>query len=71
MPAGYYIPETMENWKWPRHINPHHNEVHPEATAWIKSFITLSPKTLGAFDRCNFSASNYIYSDHAHILIDG
>ncbi|KAF8266732.1 terpenoid synthase [Lactarius quietus] len=55
MPEGYYIPKTLENWKWPRRINPHHDEIHAEATEWIKSFERLKPKTLETIDGCNFN----------------
>jgi hypothetical protein len=58
MPEGYYIPKTLENWKWPRRINPHHNEVNPEATAWITSFKALKPKTREIFDRSDTSTSS-------------
>jgi hypothetical protein len=57
MPEGYYIPKTLENWKWPRRINPHHNEVNPEATAWIKSFKALKPKTRETFDHDTSTSS--------------
>jgi hypothetical protein len=71
MPEGYYIPKTLENWKWPRRINPHHNEVHPEAAAWIKSFKALRPQTQEAFDTFDFSTSSYTYLGRVRILIDG
>ena len=63
MPERYYIPKTLEKWKWTRQINPHHNEIHPEATAWIKSFKAFSPKAQEAFDRCDFSKTNHLYAD--------
>lgn len=66
MPQGYYLPRTLENWKWPRRINPHHNEVHLEAIDWIKSFKALRPQTQEAIDRCDFSTSSYICLDHVH-----
>ena len=58
----YYIPKTLENWKWPRRINSHYNEVQLEAAtaAWIRSFKALSIKTQKAHDRCNFSKNNYV-----------
>ncbi|KAH8981004.1 terpenoid synthase [Lactarius akahatsu] len=54
MPERYYIPKTLENWKWPRHINPYHNEVQAAAVAWIRSFGAFSPKAQEAYDRCDF-----------------
>ena len=68
MAEGYYIPKTLENWKWPRRINPHYHEVQPEATVWIKSFKALRPQTQEALDRGDFSTSSYIYLGHVHIL---
>ena len=68
MPERYYIPKTLENWKWPRQINPHHNEVYPEASAWIKSFKAFSPKAQEAFDRCNFSKTSYVYANQVQML---
>jgi hypothetical protein len=70
MPAseGYYIPKMLESWKWPRHINPHHDEVRAEASAWIKSFKALRPQTQEAFDLCDFSKSRYFHSDQVHML---
>ncbi|KAF8269054.1 isoprenoid synthase domain-containing protein [Lactarius quietus] len=58
MPEGYYIPKTLENWKWPCCINPHHNEIHAEATEWIKIFKGLKPKTLETINGCNFKISD-------------
>ncbi|KAH9026094.1 terpenoid synthase [Lactarius hengduanensis] len=55
MPERYYIPKTLENWKWPRHINSHHNEVQAETAAWIKSSGVLSPKAQEAYDRCDIN----------------
>ncbi|KAH8981015.1 terpenoid synthase [Lactarius akahatsu] len=55
MPERYYIPKTLENWKWPRRINPHHNEVQAETAAWIKSSGILSPKAQEAYDLCDIN----------------
>ena len=68
MSERYYIPKTLENWKWPRRINPHHNEVDAETLAWIRSLNAFSPKAQDAFDRGNFSTSSHVYSDQVHIL---
>ncbi|KAI9457970.1 terpenoid synthase [Lactarius psammicola] len=70
MSERYYIPKTLENWKWPRQINPHHDEVRAANTAWIKSFKGLSPKTQEAFDRCDFNlfaSLSYPLHDKAHL----
>ena len=63
MPERYYIPKTLENWKWPRRINPHRSEVEAESLAWMKSFNAFSPKAQDAFDRCDFSTRSHVYSD--------
>ncbi|KAH9169505.1 terpenoid synthase [Lactarius sanguifluus] len=55
MAERYYIPKTLENWKWPRRINPHHNEVQAETVAWIKSSGVLTPKAQEAYDRCDIN----------------
>ncbi|KAI9447576.1 terpenoid synthase [Lactarius indigo] len=55
MSERYYIPKTLENWKWPRRINPYHNEVKEETAAWIKSSGVLSPKAEEAYDRCDIN----------------
>ncbi|KAI9433169.1 terpenoid synthase [Lactarius indigo] len=51
MPERYYIPKTLENWKWPRRINPHYDEVQEETAAWIRSSGVLSPQTQETYDR--------------------
>ncbi|KAI9447578.1 terpenoid synthase [Lactarius indigo] len=55
MSERYYIPKTLENWKWPRRVNPHYNEVKEETAAWIKSSGVLSPKAEEAYDRCDIN----------------
>ncbi|KAI9457980.1 terpenoid synthase [Lactarius psammicola] len=70
MPERYYIPNTLENWKWPRRINPHHSEVQPATAAWMRSFRAFSPKAQEAYDRCNFSllgSLSYPFHDKAHL----
>jgi len=32
------IPDTMKNWRWPRRINPHHQEICAASAAWIYKF---------------------------------
>ncbi|KAI9447564.1 terpenoid synthase [Lactarius indigo] len=70
MPERYYIPKTLENWKWPRRINPYHNEVHAAAVAWIRSFGAFSPRAQEAYDRCDFilfASLAYPLHDKAHL----
>ncbi|KAI5995364.1 terpenoid synthase [Pisolithus marmoratus] len=50
----FYLPNTMANWPWPRRINPFFEEVKAEADEWFRSFGALSPKSLKAFEKCDF-----------------
>lgn len=49
-----YLPETMANWPWPRAINPHYEQIKAESNAWFYSFKAFTPKSLYAFDKCDF-----------------
>ncbi|KAI0292657.1 isoprenoid synthase domain-containing protein [Multifurca ochricompacta] len=60
MSNTFYIPDVLENWKWPRRINPHYLEVKAETAAWMKSFGAFSPKVQAARDLCDFCTSHYI-----------
>src|SRR6266702_4208482 len=62
MPERYYIPNNLDKWKWPRHINLHYAEVNAASAAWARSFGAFSPKAQEAYDRCDFSTSSYVYS---------
>ncbi|KAH9006423.1 terpenoid synthase [Lactarius hatsudake] len=55
MPERYYIPNNLDQWKWPRHINPHYAEVKAASAAWARSFGAFSPKAQEAYDRCDFN----------------
>ena len=68
MPERYYIPKNLDQWKWPRHINPHYAEVKAESAAWARSFGAFSPKAQEAYDRCDFSTNGYEHSGKVHIL---
>ncbi|KAI6120872.1 terpenoid synthase [Pisolithus croceorrhizus] len=50
----FYLPNTMANWPWPRRINPFFEEVKAESDEWFRSFNALSPKSLKAFEKCDF-----------------
>ncbi|KAH9030941.1 terpenoid synthase [Lactarius pseudohatsudake] len=70
MPERYYIPKTLKNWKWPRRVNPHHNEVQEATAAWIRSSGALSPKVQKAYDRCNINllgSLSYPLHDNARL----
>ncbi|KIK17354.1 hypothetical protein PISMIDRAFT_111694 [Pisolithus microcarpus 441] len=51
----FYLPNTMANWPWPRRINPFFEQVKVEADEWFRSFNALSPKSLKAFEKCDFA----------------
>ncbi|KAI0284093.1 terpenoid synthase [Russula brevipes] len=55
MSIRYYIPNTLENWKWPRRLNPYYLEVKEESAAWARSFGAFSPKAQYAHDRCELA----------------
>ncbi|KAI0062662.1 terpenoid synthase [Artomyces pyxidatus] len=55
MQQKFYIPDCVENWKWPRFLNPHYPEVKAESAAWARSFGAFSPKAQDAYDRCDFT----------------
>ncbi|KAI0066962.1 terpenoid synthase [Artomyces pyxidatus] len=55
MSEKFYIPNCLENWKWPRAINPYYEEVKAESAAWARSFGAFSPKAQHAYDRCDFN----------------
>ncbi|KAI0297896.1 isoprenoid synthase domain-containing protein, partial [Russula brevipes] len=52
MSVRYYIPNTLESWKWPRRLNPYYLEVKEESAAWARGFGAFSPKAQHAYDRC-------------------
>lgn len=54
LPAKLYFPDVLENWPWPRRINPHFSEVKAESDAWIESFRCFDARGVKAFNRCNF-----------------
>ena len=68
MPERYYLPKTLETWRWPRRINLHHNEVNAETNAWIKSCNAFTPEAQEACYRCSFSKSSYVRLYQVHIL---
>ncbi|KAA1470674.1 terpenoid synthase [Dentipellis sp. KUC8613] len=64
------IPDTLANWKWPRHLNPHYLEVKRESAAWAAGFRAFNSKAQLAFDRCDFNllaALAYPLADRARL----
>ncbi|KAI6163689.1 terpenoid synthase [Pisolithus thermaeus] len=45
----------MANWPWPRRISPFFEGVKAESDEWFRSFNALSPKSLKAFEKCDFA----------------
>lgn len=71
-PQMFYLPNTMANWPWPRRINPFFEEVKAEVDEWFRSFNALSPKSLKAFEKCDFArlaALSYPDASREHLRI--
>ncbi|KAI0284091.1 terpenoid synthase [Russula brevipes] len=66
MSNKYYIPDILENWKWPRVINPHFQEVKAASAAWARSFGAFSPKAQDAYDHLLASLA-YPLHNKAHL----
>lgn len=54
MAHSIVLPNMLANWKWPRRINPHYDEVKQASAAWLAGFGAFSPRAQHAFDRCDF-----------------
>ncbi|KAF8266735.1 terpenoid synthase [Lactarius quietus] len=70
MPEGYYIPKVLENWKWPRIINPHRHEAQEATEPWVRHFEEFTPKAQAAYDRCDIyllTALSYPFHDKARL----
>ncbi|KZV89553.1 terpenoid synthase [Exidia glandulosa HHB12029] len=52
--CAYYLPDTLADWPWPRHLNASHASAKAASDAWIKKFNAFSPKAQDSFDRCDF-----------------
>ena len=51
----FHLPNFLDNWPWPRRINPHYDEVKLEGCTWLEDFGVFSPRAQRAFNACNFS----------------
>ncbi|KAF8882265.1 terpenoid synthase [Infundibulicybe gibba] len=51
----FKIPDTLHNWPWRRHLNPHYSICKMESAAWFETFEAFSPKAQDAFNRCDFT----------------
>ncbi|EIW79743.1 terpenoid synthase [Coniophora puteana RWD-64-598 SS2] len=59
----------MTAWPWPRRVSPHLEKVGKEATEWLHSLAPFNPKSLAAFNKCNFcllAALSYPQLDESH-----
>lgn len=57
MSDGYSIPDTLENWKWPRHLNPRYLDVKAASAAWVGHFEGLGNKAQYAYDQIDIGTS--------------
>lgn len=55
--AQFFLPDTLADYPWPRHLNPHYEVVAPESSQWTESFKAFSPKAQKSFNRCDFGSS--------------
>ncbi|KAF9560259.1 terpenoid synthase [Agrocybe pediades] len=50
----HYLPRTMDNWPWPRAINPYYKDISAQSDAWFHGFKAFNEKSQRAFDMCDF-----------------
>ncbi|KZV73706.1 terpenoid synthase [Peniophora sp. CONT] len=61
----YRIPDCLANWPWPRRLNNNYAEAKTASAVWMQSFQGISPRTLYAYDRCDFSLlASMVYLGH-------
>ncbi|KAF9560269.1 terpenoid synthase [Agrocybe pediades] len=52
-----YLPRTMDNWPWPRAINPYYKEIRAQSDAWfhgLKAFNKKSQRAIEMIDTGEF-----------------
>ena len=54
----YNLPVVLEDWPWPRRVNPHLEEGREESAKWLEGFNPFTPKSQAAFDACDFGRAN-------------
>ncbi|KAJ6459981.1 terpenoid synthase [Mycena sanguinolenta] len=63
-PIPIHFPDTLRNWPWPRHLNPHFAVCKKESETWLEMFKAFSPKAQKAFNLCDFNLlASLVYSD--------
>ncbi|KAI0045613.1 terpenoid synthase [Auriscalpium vulgare] len=70
--VSYRLPDTLAGWPWPRNINPNHEEVKAESTAWLHSVRAFGPKFQATFDKvdvCLLVSLAYPFVDKALLRI--
>ncbi|KAJ6479121.1 terpenoid synthase [Mycena sanguinolenta] len=50
-----YLPDTLRNWPWLRHLSPHYPVCKEESEAWLETFKAFSPEAQQAFNLCDFN----------------
>ena len=60
MSDRYYIHDTLENWKWPRRLNPHYLEVKASSAAWARRFEGFGKKIQYAYDQIDICTSSAV-----------
>jgi hypothetical protein len=58
---SFYLPDAMNDWPWPRTLNPHFEAVKVEVDAWFRDFKGLGNEVHEAFDKSGVG-SNYATS---------
>ncbi len=48
------LPDFIEGWPYPRHLNQHYEAAKAESREWSQNFQPFDAKSQDAFDRCDF-----------------
>ncbi|KAJ8581301.1 terpenoid synthase [Rhizopogon salebrosus TDB-379] len=75
-PKSFYLPDAMNDWPWPRMLNPHFEAVKVEVDAWFRDFKTLGHEVHEAFDKsgvehlriaCEFMITCFIVDEYTEV----
>ncbi|KAK7691188.1 hypothetical protein QCA50_006291 [Cerrena zonata] len=50
-----FIPNLLDNWPWPRQLNPYHAISKSESDSWAQSFNAFDSEAQHVYNKCNFS----------------
>ncbi|KAJ7894310.1 terpenoid synthase [Mycena olivaceomarginata] len=65
------FPDTLCNWPWLRHLNPHFEVCKDESAAWLETFNAFSPKAQKAFTAVtSVNPVPYLLAALAYPLLD-